>query len=84
MVKNKDILVENMGRINYGEKLFDRKGILDGVRLGAQFHFGWENYCLTMENLSALNWNEIDENTPKNKPAPKENRNTPKEMFLFI
>ena len=64
-----DILVENMGRINYGEKLFDRKGILDGVRLGAQFHFGWENYCLTMENLSALKWSEISENTPKNKPA---------------
>ena len=64
-----DILVENMGRINYGEKLFDRKGILDGVRLGAQFHFGWENYCFTMEDLSALSWDEIDANTPKNKPA---------------
>ncbi|MBQ5782583.1 MAG: beta-galactosidase [Oscillospiraceae bacterium] len=51
-----DILVENMGRINYGEKLFDRKGILRGVRLGAQFHFGWDMYPLTMENLSQLYW----------------------------
>ena len=63
-----DILVENMGRINYGEKLFDQKGILNGVRLGAQFHFGWNNYPLTMEDLSGLCWTEIDDTTPKDKP----------------
>ena len=63
-----DILVENMGRINYGEKLFDRKGILDGVRLGAQFHFGWDNCPLTMENLSQLNWQKADEKGVKNTP----------------
>ena len=51
-----DILVENMGRVNYGTKLFDRKGILDGIRLGQRFHFGWEHRCLTMDDLSALRW----------------------------
>lgn len=51
-----DILVENMGRVNYGTKLFDCKGLLDGVRLGQQFHFGWEMYRLTMEDLSGLHW----------------------------
>ena len=51
-----DILVENLGRVNYGTKLFDRKGLLEGVRLGQQFHFGWDMYCLTMEDLSGLSW----------------------------
>ncbi len=48
-----DILVENMGRVNYGPKLRDRKG-LHGVRHGYQHHFGWQMYPLTMENLSGL------------------------------
>ncbi|MBE6887304.1 MAG: beta-galactosidase [Ruminococcaceae bacterium] len=64
-----DILVENMGRINYGEKLSDRKGILGGVRLGAQFHFGWENYPLTMENLSGLEWSELENQRIQHKPV---------------
>ena len=51
-----EILVENMGRVNYGPHLFDRKGILGGIRLGQRFHFGWNHYCLPMEDLSALQW----------------------------
>ena len=51
------ILVENCGRVNYGPKLFDKKGLLDGVRLGQRFHFGWEIYPLTMDDLSGLVWN---------------------------
>ncbi len=42
-----------MGRINYGPKLRDRKGI-HGVCFGLQHHFGWEMYPLLMENLSGL------------------------------
>ena len=49
-----DILVENMGRVNYGPRMFDEKGILGGVRLGQQYHFGWTMYPLAMEGLSAL------------------------------
>ena len=64
-----DILVENMGRINYGEKLFDCKGILNGVRLGAQFHFGWENYPLAIENLTGLEWKELPQQNVRNKPV---------------
>ncbi len=48
-----DILVENMGRVNYGPKLRDRKG-LHGFRLGNQYHFGWQMYPLPMEDLSGL------------------------------
>ena len=53
-----DILVENMGRVNYGIKLLDRKGILGGVRLGQRFHFGWEMYPMTMDDLSGLSYGE--------------------------
>lgn len=53
-----DILVENMGRVNYGIKLLDRKGILDGVRLGQRFHYGWEMYPMTMDDLSHLSYGE--------------------------
>ena len=60
-----DILVENMGRVNYGHKLFDQKGIVGGVRFDRRFHFGWEHYCLPMEDLSRLNWQEAKpQNTP--------------------
>ena len=55
-----DILVENMGRVNYGIKLQDRKGILDGVRLGQRFHFGWEMYPLPMEDLTALSYGSAE------------------------
>ena len=53
-----EILVENMGRVNYGSKLLDKKGLLDGVRLDMQYHFGWEMYCLPMEDLSGLQWSD--------------------------
>lgn len=54
-----DLLVENMGRVNYGSKLRDRKGV-DAVRLGFQHHFGWDIYCLPMESeLDALDFKPI-------------------------
>jgi len=43
-----DILVENMGRINYGPEMSDRKGMV-GIRFGQQNHYGWDMYPLTME-----------------------------------
>ena len=51
-----DILVENMGRVNYGTKLFDQKGVVGSIRLGQRCHFGWEIRCLTMDDLSKLSW----------------------------
>ena len=50
-----DVLVENMGRINYGPKLLDRKGAV-GIRFGNQYHFGWDIYPLPMnvKDISSL------------------------------
>ncbi|QNK60278.1 beta-galactosidase [Paenibacillus sp. PAMC21692] len=51
-----EILVENMGRINYGPRLKDAKGITEGVRLDNQFLFDWEIYPLPLADLSALSY----------------------------
>jgi beta-galactosidase len=54
-----DILVENLGRVNYGAKTFDKKGIVGGVRLGQTFHFGWRTTTLPMDDLSALSYKSV-------------------------
>ncbi len=61
-----DILVENMGRVNYGPKLRDRKGI-HGVRYGFQHHFGWQMYPLEMKDLSGLKFSPAEKSG--NKPV---------------
>ena len=48
-----DILVENMGRINYGPEMGDRKG-MTGIRFGQRNHYGWDMYPLEMKDLSGL------------------------------
>ena len=48
------VLVENMGRINYGPLLRDRKGITEGVRLDNQFLYSWTVYCLPLESPEGL------------------------------
>ncbi|KRG15434.1 glycoside hydrolase family 35 protein [Lederbergia galactosidilytica] len=48
------IIVENMGRINYGPFLVDFKGVTEGVRLGNQFLFDWTVYPLPLTDLSKL------------------------------
>ncbi len=50
------ILVENLGRTNYGRFLKDCKGITEGVRLGYQFLFDWEIYTLPLDNLHSLSF----------------------------
>ncbi len=51
-----DILVEAMGRINYGPLLLDRKGITDHVTLGGMTLMTWDVYNLPMDEdyLAAL------------------------------
>jgi beta-galactosidase len=49
-----DILVENMGRVNFGPALLDRKGITGGVTINDQYQFGWEVFPLPLDDLSGL------------------------------
>lgn len=53
-----DIVVENMGRINYGPMMNDPKGITEGVRFERQFLFDWTMYPLPMDNLQQLSFKE--------------------------
>ena len=49
-----DILVENMGRVNYGSGLADRKGITDVVLLGQQLLYEWKIYPIRLDDLASL------------------------------
>jgi beta-galactosidase len=44
-----EILVEGMGRINYGPQIHDRKGITDSVTLGGEKLLNWKVYNLPMD-----------------------------------
>lgn len=50
------ILVENMGRINYGPYIKDYKGIISPVRIGNQILYHWDMYTLPFNNLSCLSF----------------------------
>ena len=48
-----DIFVDCMGRVNYGSRIYDRKGI-ESVTYGNQHLFGWDIWTLPMDNLQKL------------------------------
>lgn len=51
------ILVENMGRVNFGPALEkQRKGIDRCVQINGHQHYNWNMYCLPMEDLSGLSF----------------------------
>lgn len=50
-----DILVENMGRVNYSYKLIkQRKGIDSAVVINNHQHYGWQITCLDEDAMRAL------------------------------
>lgn len=53
-----DILVENMGRINYGPFLKDFKGISENVQLDYQFYYGWTIYPIPLNNIENISFSE--------------------------
>jgi beta-galactosidase len=80
-----DILVENMGRVNFGPHLIDRKGIVGGVMIGQHYVFDWEVYCLPLEDLSKLDFNPLV--SPFAAPAFYRagfDVDTPKDTFLAL
>ena len=48
------ILVENMGRANFGPKMMRKKGIAGRLLLGRRIHFNWDVYTLPMDNLDKV------------------------------
>jgi beta-galactosidase len=52
------VLVENMGRVNYGAKLKDAKGITQGIGFGNNFVYHWKNYPLPFDDVSGVDFKE--------------------------
>lgn len=49
------VLVDTMGRVNYGERMLDRKGISD-IYLGIQRLMGYDVWTLPLDNLDKLKY----------------------------
>lgn len=78
------ILCENMGRVNYGPRTLDSKG-LRSVRLGNAFHFGWKTTALPMEDLSGLTFDEFHTTEkPAFHRAVLNIEGTPADTFLSV
>ncbi len=50
------ILVENLGRVNYGHHIWEQKGITKGVRLNNQHPFGWKMYSINCDDLTKITY----------------------------
>jgi len=61
-----DILMENMGRVNFGPRMENqRKGIDQCVQINGHMHNHWQMYPLPLDNLEKLDWGrEFQEGTP--------------------
>lgn len=56
-----DILIENMGRVNYGHKLFadtQKKGIRTGVMADLHFITNWKQYNLPLDSCEKVNYSK--------------------------
>ncbi|MBP3198243.1 MAG: beta-galactosidase [Butyrivibrio sp.] len=61
-----DILVENMGRVNFGPRMeTQRKGIGRCVQINGHMHNDWDIYTLPLDNIEKIDFSkEYKENVP--------------------
>ncbi len=64
--KDIDILVENMGRVNFGPRMeHQRKGIGQCVQINGHMHNNWDIYTLPLDNVDRIDFGkEYTEGTP--------------------
>lgn len=56
---NLRILVENMGRVNFGPRMEDqRKGIDGCVQINGHMHHYWTQYCLSLDNTDQIDFSK--------------------------
>ncbi len=54
-----EILMENMGRVNYGQRLEEqRKGIDQSVEINGHAQSGWEQYPLPLDNIDKIDFSK--------------------------
>nr|XP_046273224.1 beta-galactosidase [Scatophagus argus] len=61
-----DILVENMGRINYGKDINDFKGLVSNLTLGTETLHDWTMYSLSVDE--AVSQGLLNETNPTDAP----------------
>jgi len=63
-----DLLMENMGRVNYGHRLLaetQRKGLRQGVIADLHFITDWQQYCIPLETAENIDFTASwQQNTP--------------------
>ncbi len=82
-----DILIENLGRVNYGTTMSDNlKGLVNGARIGQQQIFGWTMYPLTMDDISGLKYTSVcaDVDSPAFFKGGLEIKDTPCDTFIRL
>ena len=57
------VLVDAMGRVNYGQKLYDRKGI-SAISSSVQVLCDYEIYTIPLDNLEKLDWTQNSDKYP--------------------
>lgn len=62
------VLVDTFGRVNYGEKMLDRKGISD-IYIGNQRQMGYDVWTLPLDNLDKLEYISVSDFAHKDYPV---------------
>ncbi|GAA6214800.1 beta-galactosidase isoform X2 [Lates japonicus] len=65
-----EILVENMGRINYGKDINDFKGLVSNLTLGTETLTGWTMYSLSIDDAVSQGLLGGKQPTPTDPPQP--------------
>ncbi|GAB3536788.1 beta-galactosidase [Arthrobacter tecti] len=55
-----ELIVESMGRVNYGPFIGESKGLVGGVLHGPQHVHGWDTSALVLPDLPAVPWERAD------------------------
>ncbi|MGW3014399.1 beta-galactosidase, partial [Streptomyces sp. NPDC001219] len=63
------VLVENLGRVNYGPGVHDRKGLLGRTLVGGREPAPWSSRALPLDDLAALPFTAFDPKSPPVGPA---------------
>ena len=67
-----DILVEPMGRVNFGPEMADRKGLISPMKLGGEILKGWEIFNLPLDEkmLAGLKFRSNEAQTEEKSEPP--------------
>jgi beta-galactosidase len=71
-----DILVEPMGRVNFGPEMADRKGLIAPVKLGGEVLRGWEVFNLPLDEpmIASLKFHVTRENDAQSEIANRKSQ----------